>query len=183
MSITIGIFYGSTYGNTAATAKLLQAELERLSNVAVETFDIAFCDIAKMLSFDVVLLGCSTWYIGEVQDDWHDKARGLSSLAWGGKPVALFGSGDQLTYAETFQDALGIIGDHLERGGARLMGFTPALGYKHVSSKAQRKDHFIGLALDDDNEAKLTAPRVKLWVAQLAKELQLIAAPALMAAN
>jgi flavodoxin I len=181
--MNIGIFYGSTYGNTAAAAKLLQTELERLPNVAVESFDIAFCDIAKMLEFDVVLLGCSTWYVGEVQDDWYDKARGLNALAWRGKPVGLFGSGDQMTYAETFQDALGIIGEQLERGGATLVGFTPVLGYKHVSSKAQRGQHFIGLALDDDNEAKLTEPRVKLWVAQLAKELHLIAAPALVAAD
>jgi flavodoxin I len=172
--MNIGIFYGSTYGNTANAAKLLQAELERLPNTSVSSQDIAFAKVEQMLTFDVVLIGCSTWYIGEVQDDWHGKHQDLKKLVWNGKPVGLFGSGDQMTYADTFQDALGILAEDLEQGGARLVGLTSAAGYKHEKSRGQRGDKFIGLALDDDNEAKLTQPRVRLWVAQLAQELGIL---------
>lgn len=169
--MNIGIFYGSTYGNTANAAKILKAELEQIEGVTVQNFDISFAKIEQMLEFDVVLVGSSTWYIGEVQDDWLDKHQGLSGLAWNGKPVALFGSGDQMTYSDTFQDALGIIGTELEKGGARLIGFTSAAGYKHEASKGQRKELFIGLALDDDNEGKLTQPRIKNWIGQLVGEI------------
>jgi flavodoxin I len=172
--MNIGIFYGSTYGNTANTAKLLQAELERLPNTSVSSSDIAFAKVEQMLEFDVVLVGCSTWYIGEVQDDWYGKHEDLKKLVWNGKPVGLFGSGDQMTYSSTFQDALGILAADLEQGGAKLVGFTSVADYKHEKSRGQRGDQFVGLALDDDNEANLTEPRVRLWVAQLAQELGIV---------
>ena len=171
--MNIGIFYGSTYGNTSDATRILKAELGKISGVSVTDKDISFCKIEELLEFDFVIIGSSTWYVGEVQDDWHPKHAGLANLAWNGKPVALFGTGDQTTYAETFQDALGIMAENLERGGARLVGFTSAVGYSHRVSKAQRGSQFIGLALDDDNDRKLTGPRIKAWVAQLAQELKL----------
>ena len=171
--MNIGIFYGSTYGNTSDAVKVLRLELEQIPGVRVSDRDIAFAKVAEMLEFDLVLIGSSTWYVGEVQDDWNYKHTDLAALAWNGKPVGLFGMGDQTTYAETFQDALGIIGEELEKGGAKLVGFTSAVGYSHTASKAQRGSQFIGLALDDDNDRKLTGPRIKAWVAQLARELKL----------
>ena len=169
----IGIFYGSTYGNTAVAAHMLKEMLEKNPSLTVEEFDVSFLKVEDMLEFDKVFIGCSTWYVGEVQDDWHPRYAKLSKLAWNGKQVALFGQGDQRTYSSTFQDALGILGEHLELGGAQLVGFTSVQGYNFDASKAQRGQQFIGLALDDDNEVKLTKPRLEAWVQQLMLEMGL----------
>ncbi len=168
----IGIFTGSTYGNTRAAADTLE-KLFKDSGVLVSNHDIALVKADKLLEYDLLLIGCSTWYVGEMQDDWYGKLEALSKLDLTGKKVALFGMGDQLTYSDTFQDALGMLAETLEQGGATLVGLTSTDGYKFSNSRAVRGQQFVGLALDDDNQSKLTKPRLQVWMAQLVKELEL----------
>jgi flavodoxin I len=42
-----------------------------------------------------------------------------------------------------------------------------------IASKAVVGNQFIGLALDDDNQAHLTKERAKTWAAQVVKEMNL----------
>ena len=58
----------------------------------------------------------------------------------------------------------------LEDCGAKLVGETSVEGYTYESSKAQRGEVFVGLALDQENQARLTNGRVSKWVEQLKKE-------------
>jgi flavodoxin I len=45
-------------------------------------------------------------------------------------------------------------------------------GYTFESSRAQRGNEFVGLPLDQENQARMTAGRVKNWVEQLKKEFK-----------
>jgi flavodoxin I len=171
--VKIGIFYGSTYGNTASVAEQIGAWLERLLGQTVPVLDIARTEPQELEIYDQLLLGCSTWNVGELQDDWDAKFRQLEHLKLMGKHVALFGMGDQLGYGESFCDALGILGEKLEELGATLVGFWPVAGYEHYKSRGQRGGFFMGLALDDDNQHHLTKTRIERWMAQVVEEFSL----------
>lgn len=170
----IAIFYGSTYGNTAAAAEKLSLYLGQMG-LEHDLKDIAHSKVEELVAYDKLLLGCSTWNIGELQDDWQAQWNQLERLDFRGKQVALFGTGDQLGYGDSFQDALGILADMLEERGAELVGFWPVEGYEHFKSRGQRGQYFVGLALDDDNQSHLTDARIRRWVAQVVQEMGLVA--------
>jgi flavodoxin I len=170
--INIAIFYGSTYGGTAEAARKIGNRIEQLGLKYVLK-DIAHSKVAELQDYDKLLLGCSTWNVGELQDDWDRQFKQLDGLDLSGKQVALFGTGDQLGYGDSFQDAFGILGEKLEQRGASLVGLWPVLGYEHYKSRGQRGEHFMGLALDDDNQAHQTDSRIEQWVSQVLKEFGL----------
>ena len=87
-----------------------------------------------------------------------------------GKHVAVFGCGDQLSYAENFADATGELHDVFQNLGGKLFGYTSQEGYEHEDSKSIRGDQFCGLLCDAVNQDELTSERVKNWVLQLEEE-------------
>ena len=86
------------------------------------------------------------------------------------KKVAVFGLGDQESYAENYADATGELHDVFEALGCQMMGYTSQEGYEHEDSKAIRGDKFCGLLCDMVNQEDLTEGRVENWVAQLKSE-------------
>jgi flavodoxin I len=111
-------------------------------------------------------LGASTWGLGEVQDDWVGK-EALSGVDLAGKKVAVFGTGDQDGYPDTFVDAIGILANSAQRAGGSLMGQWPTEGYTFDSSEAAKGDSFVGLPLDEDNQTALTDERITKWCQSL----------------
>ena len=170
---SIVIVYGSTYGNTAEAAESLAQQLFDHYRVELSMDSVNEADLSGLEDFDAVLLGCSTWHDGKLQDDWEFKFDELEKLNLIGKQVALFGAGDQAGYDSTFQDALGILGRKLRERGAKLIGFTSTAGYQYTKSDGEENGQFMGLALDFDNQANQNAPRISAWVQQLATELSL----------
>lgn len=81
--------------------------------------------------------------------------------------------GDQYVYADTFQDALGILALELKTAGAELVGQWSSNGYDFIASRGCITGKFVGLALDDDNQAKQTPERIKHWVNQIIREMDL----------
>lgn len=65
---------------------------------------------------------------------------------------------------------MGEIGDMVRAAGGILIGAWESAGYPHSASTAEENGHFIGLALDDDNEPGETAGRIGRWCAQLKTE-------------
>jgi flavodoxin I len=159
-----GIFYGSTTGNTARAAVLIRQALGPLVHVCK---DIRDTDPAELAACDGLILGVSTWEEGQVQEHWKDFLPKLEKLDLTGKPVALFGLGDQQGYSGRFLDALGVLHRVVGRRGARVVGAWPTQGYRFEYSSAVAGDHFVGLALDEDTQRHLTAERVRQWVAQI----------------
>lgn len=163
-----GLFYGSSSGNTQGAA---QAIAQGLDISPSDVFDIANATPESMLNYDVLILGSSTWGMGDLQDDWDGFIGKLEKLNLSGKKVAVFGTGDSSSYSDTFCDAIGIIAETAEKAGAALIGKDIDIsGYSFDSSKAVRDGAFCGLPLDDDNESDKTDERISRWVEQLKTE-------------
>lgn len=175
----IGLFFGSTNGNTAAVARLIQQEFADQAGIEVELFDIADYYLEEMLDFDVLILGIPTWNIGQLQRDWEAIWGEFDELRLDGKTAALFGLGDQVGYPDNFGDALFFLADKLEAQGAKIVGGWPVKGYNHTSSWAVRDDHFIGLMIDEDNQHDLTPSRVASWVRMLVADFGVFSTPSL----
>lgn len=160
----VGIYYGSTTGNTECVANMIAAEFKD-QEVTVQS--IAEADADSLADYDLLFLGSSTWGCGELQDDWDSFLGKLDSVDLNGKKVALFGLGDQVGWADTFVDAMGIINEKVAERGAEVVGKYPIEGYDFVASKAIADGYFVGLAVDESNQSDLTGTRVKEWVATL----------------
>ena len=163
---TIGLFYGSTNGATTVVARRI-ANAFAAQGVTVEVFDIADYVLETMLEFEHLILGVSTWNVGELQKDWDEVFAELDELDLTDKQVALFGLGDQVGYPDTFLDALFFVADKVRERGATIVGTWPTTGYTFTQSWAVEGGHFLGLAVDEDNQFRLTQSRIDTWVAQL----------------
>lgn len=159
----VKVIYGSTTGNTEAAANAIA------SAFAVRAINIA--DATKEdFTADLLLLGSSTWGIGELQDEWMSGISLLENADLTGRKVGVFGTGDQEGFADSFCDAVGIIAKAAAARGAEIIGKTSASGYTHCCSAAVDGDSFCGLVLDDNNQPDLTPDRIASWVEQLKKE-------------
>lgn len=108
-----------------------------------------------------------------MQEDWESHWEQVGELQLEGKIVALYGMGDQIGYTDWFQDALGLLHEALQVTGAYIIGQWPNQGYEFAKSKAltEDKSHFVGLALDEDNQYMLSDERIATWCQQLQNEL------------
>ncbi|MBJ93663.1 MAG: flavodoxin [Rickettsiales bacterium] len=175
--MSIAIFYGTTTGNTEEAAELISEELgDLVSHMA----DIAKTEPQDLLNYQVLMFGCPTWNVGELQYDWEDFLPRLEGLDLTGKKIALFGLGDAYGYSENFLDALGLLWEEIKNLGApELIGIWPTEGYTYDESLGQYDaNHFLGLGLDEENESDLHDERIKAWTAQIRTELGLDGAAA-----
>lgn len=167
----IGLFYGTQTGNTQTIAERIQQELG--GEQMVDLFDIAEATADDFEPYSCIIIGCPTWNIGELQSDWDGFYDELDSIPFAGKKVAYFGVGDQVGYADNFQDAIGILEEKITSLGGTTVGHWPTEGYDFNDSRAVRNGQFVGLAIDEDNQSDLTDSRVKTWVTQLKQAFSL----------
>ncbi|WP_025842281.1 flavodoxin [Porphyromonas gingivicanis] len=164
----IGIYFGSSTGTTADVAKTIA---KRLNVADADILDVASADAASMANYEVLLLGSSTWGMGDLQDDWEGflpKAKG-QNLA--GKCVGLFGCGDSSAYSDTFCDALATIKEELDGTGCSFIGEYAPTDYGYDATRCEQGGKLIGLLIDDINESDKTADRIDTWVAALQPNL------------
>jgi flavodoxin I len=167
----VGIFVGSSSGVTQAAAERLAAFFEEAELINMEE---DYDDLEQFDTFDVLLIGSSTWGQGDPQRDWVDPLYALENEApdFSAKKVAFFGAGDQDTHGEEFISALGKMKDVFSRLGADTeYGYWPAEGYTYTYSQAEKDGRFCGLAIDDVNQAELTEERINRWAEQLKNEM------------
>lgn len=159
------------FGATESVAELVADALQARLGREVLCLDASWFDFAELHQYDLVVLGACTWNIGQLPYGWSSKLPGLAGLDLTGKSVALFGTGDQVGYPETFLDALGMVADAARAAGARLIGAWPTDGYDFTGSLAlDDAGRFVGLALDEDNQETETLGRIGAWVEQLLTE-------------
>ncbi len=165
MTNAIGLFYGSTTGNTEAVAQ----QIAQLIGDRVDLHDVAREGVVAALAYERLIMGIPTWDFGELQEDWEANWDALAQLDFSGRKVALFGIGDQLGYGEWFLDAMGRLGELICARGGELVGYWPVEGYTFEASKAVTPEgtHFVGLALDEDGQASQTEARIAAWVPQV----------------
>ncbi|GIK57387.1 MAG: flavodoxin [Chloroflexota bacterium] len=170
----IGLFYGTDTGFTQIVTDLIVEEFNGIAPDLVSVHNVGDEPVAKMLDYPYLIVGCPTWNIGQLQDDWDDQFLALDALDLTGKKIAIFGLGDQFGYPESFCDAIGILGRKFIAQGAELVGFTPAAGYEFTHSEGIAGGMFMGLALDDENENAKTPGKITDWVWQLVDEFDLV---------
>ncbi|AFG36640.1 flavodoxin [Spirochaeta africana] len=161
----IGIIFGSSTGNTETAAEKLvdalgDAEAKNITEISEDDLN----------GYEFLVFGASTWGAGELQDDWEDNIDVLDDADLSGKKVALFGLGDQEGYPDTFVDAMGTIAEKLKAGGATIVGHWPTDGYTFDDSTATEGGKFLGLVLDEENQADESDERIAKWAEQLKKE-------------
>lgn len=159
-----GIFYGSTTGNTESVAEKIASQL----GIGKEdVHNVADTQPSAVQPYEVLLLGCSTWGVGEMQDDWNDFLFKLKDMDLKGKIVALFGCGDASSFGSSFCDALGLIYHELQHTGCQFIGEVSTDDYSYDGSEAVVDGKFVGLPIDENNESDKTDQRVKAWTDQL----------------
>lgn len=156
-----GIFYGSTTGNTESVAEKIALGLGINKE---DVHNVANTQPNAVLPYEIILLGCSTWGVGEMQDDWNDFLFKLKDMDLKGKIVALFGCGDAISFGGSFCDALGLIYKELQRTGCSYIGAINPGGYHFEGSEALIDGKFVGLPLDENNEADKTDSRLQNWL-------------------
>lgn len=168
----IGLFYGSSTCYTEMAAEKIR---ERIGAEWIDLHNVADGNIELAEQYDFLICGIPTWDYGELQEDWENVWDQLAQLDLSGKTAAVYGLGDQIGYPQWFQDALGYLHAQLQACGARMVGYWPADGYRFESSKALTEDgtHFVGLALDEENEFERTEERIDRWCAQVMREFGL----------
>ncbi|MET0388540.1 MAG: flavodoxin FldA [Polyangiales bacterium] len=159
MSITI--IYGTDAGATRKIANKIAAKS------GGKALDIKKATKADFENSSLLLLGCPTYADGELQSDWVEHVAKLEEADLTKKKVAIFGLGDQVNYPNSFVDAIGILYDIVVGKGATVVGFTEPTGFEYGESKALRDGRFVGLALDEDNQAAKSDARIAAWLAQL----------------
>jgi flavodoxin I len=160
----IGIFFGTYTGNTRRVATQMQREF---GENKADLHNIAKTLLKDMEKYPFMVFDTSTWGRGELQDDWNFIIDELGDMDFKGRKIALFGTGNPIGSPGTFVDALGILYETLVETGAEIVGETPANEYIFNSSKAQRGNHLVGLALDTHNDEKENNIKIKKWVESL----------------
>lgn len=164
----IGLFYGSTTGNTLKVAELIR---EAFQPETIDLLDVQKATAEDLKRYDALIFGTSTWHWGGLQDEWAVFEDSLSQEALTGKKVAFFGLGDQKHYPDHFVDGIGLLYERVKPFGVNVIGTWSKEGYRYNASAAEVDDRLVGLALDEDTETDKTGSRVTSWVEQLKQEL------------
>lgn len=163
--MVVKVVFGSDLGSTRTIAgQIAQA-------VGATAIDITKVTTQDLESSDLLILGSPTYSIGELQSDWEERRPVLEKANLKGKTVALFGTGDQAGFADSFADAVGILYDIVRDKGAQVIGFTDAYDYEFAESRAFRNGQFVGLILDHDNQPEKTDQRIAQWAKALTQTL------------
>lgn len=155
------IYYGSTTGTCEALAGRIADALGGADVRNVTELD------ARATEYDLIVLGTSTWGIGDMQDDWFDGVNKLKGLNLSGKKIAVFGVGDADSYPDSFCGGMKGLYDAALQAGADVLPGVDAGEYGAVSSDAIVNGAFVGLALDETNAPDKTESRISSWVASL----------------
>ena len=162
------IVYGSSTDNTKSIAKNIANKLQEED---VKLIDVIQLKEGDLDAYPNIILGSSTWGVGDLQDDWEGKISILSKANLNGKTVAFFGTGDSSSYSDSFADAMGILYETVKDKGCRHIGAVSTDGYNFDASKAVVEDKFVGVAIDEDNESNMTESRIDAWIADIRPQL------------
>lgn len=158
------VIYGSTTGNTESVASEI---CKRIGEEQTELINISDLSTDSLSRYENLLLGASTWGVGDLQDDWEIGLELFKGADLSGKRIGFFGCGDQDGFSDSFVDSLGIIYEAIKDSGAIFIGSFPTDGYSFSDSKALIDGAFIGLPIDEDCQSNMTKERIDNWVTSL----------------
>lgn len=112
------IIYGTTTGNTETLAGYVADGLES-AGMDVRVKNVSDASPHDMLSYELIILGSSTWGNGELQDDFIEFHEKMGTVSLAGKKAAAFGPGDS-TY-DNYCVAVDILENKLKDCGADIV--------------------------------------------------------------
>lgn len=163
----IGIFYGSSTGNSEFAAEQIQKQFG--ADIAT-IIDVSSAKPNAIDQYSNLIFGCSTLEIGELEYDFADFMPQIEAADLENKKVAIFGLGDQESYPDSFVDSIGIIYEAIKDKGCEVVGKVSTDGYDYDESRGEIDGEFMGLPLDEENQGELTEDRIKDWVENLKNE-------------
>lgn len=170
----VGVFFGTDTGNTRRIAKEITSTLG--SAVAAKPVNIRNANATDLLAYDILILGTPTYgegmlpglSTGNATESWEEFLPSLNGQDFSGKKVAIYGLGNQKSYPAEFVDAVYYLYERFKQCGATIIGEWSTEGYNFKASKAVIDGHFVGLALDQENQKDLTPGRLDTWLKMLA---------------
>jgi flavodoxin I len=176
----IGIFFGSSTGNTRKIAKMIKKRFPD-EDLLADPLNVNKATPELIASYDYLILGTPTLGEGQLpgleadcqNESWAEFLPQLASVDFTGKTVALYGLGDQEKYPDNFADALGELYEFVKSRGAKVVGAWPTDGYDFIASRAEIDGRFVGLVQDLDNQKMLLEDRLETWLLLIAKEFGL----------
>lgn len=78
------LIYGSTTGNTEELSEHVASGLKQ-AGVDVTVENVIDANIEELNDYDAIVFGCSTWGIGELQDDFLDFNDEIEKISLDGK--------------------------------------------------------------------------------------------------
>lgn len=164
----IGIFYGSTSGNSEAIAEELAFYLKKED---ITSYNVAN-GIENIVDYKNIILITPTYGVGELQKDWELVKEAFKNIDFSDKIVALIGLGNQFAFGESFIGAIRILYDIILKNNGKIVGFTSPDGYLFKESEAIINDQFVGLALDETNQGNKTPERIERWLKNIIPEFK-----------
>lgn len=169
----IGIFFGTDSGTTRLMAKKMAKKLG--DGVCDKPLNVNRISIEDMLKYDALILGTPSYGEGVlpgvetgVKDgSWQEFLPQLAQADLSAKRIAVYGLGNQDKYPERFADSLFALYSELKARGAQIVGGWSTEGYQFTTSRAVIGDHFVGLVLDQHNQAMLSEQRMDAWLAMV----------------
>ena len=162
----VGIYYGTTTGTTEDIAHRIADNFDDADVIEISNGIDGFPD------YDLLIWGSPTWGLGDLQDEWMIYIDEIEDMDLSDKYVALFGTGDQASFSDSFIDAIEILYNKAKKANAKLIGFTDTDGYEFTRSAAVKNGEFIGLAIDELNQPDLSEDRVNACCEQLKEEMK-----------
>lgn len=168
----IGIFYGPELGSVEKVAHVIEQKLgaDKVELIAVKKADESVLERFDKLIFGMSTIGKTNWDSEYKDTDWDEFATCFGKVNWEGKKIAMYCLGDHIQYPQHFVDALGWVYDRLENTAAEVVGFCSTEGYTYEESEGIKDGQFLGLPVDEDNEADKTDVRVENWTNRLINE-------------
>ena len=172
----IKIIYGSDTGNTEdVTNMIVDLLMKDEGRYITKIVTVEDLEPEDWTSHYYYFLGIPTWYDGELQSDWEEYFEEFKTIDFTGKTVAIFGLGDQYTYATWFCDGVGILAKVIMENGGKVIGYTEkdsSYDFETIPKALLDENTFYGLCIDQDNQEELTEERVSKWVEKVKKELE-----------
>ena len=169
----IGLFYAPSGGSVHKVAKRIK---QKIKGRKVDMLHIRDVKPEDFLNYRNIILVSSTvgkdaWN-NNGTDEWAAFMPGLQKLHLDGRRIALVGLGNCVMYPNNFADGLRDLANLMKEKGGLLTGQTEADDYTFSMSRAIQDNLFVGLPLDEDNEADKTEARLDKWLSLVLPEME-----------
>ena len=113
------IAYDTITGNTETCAQWIRDALTE-AGYRVDLEEAESLDPASLRDYDLIILGCPTYWNGDVTEGFWTLLDRMIGMDLYGKKVAVFGLGDSESYPDVFCRSVDVVEDRLSQCGARL---------------------------------------------------------------